>query len=1190
MSRTRRAAIATATGLAAAANAQQQFIDWVGPATGNWNNGLNWQGFNVPNVAGEVPMLIGHIRVTLDAHVLVDKIGMDHPQATIAINNGQLLGIQTMTDGLGNTGLFGGGRYEINGTAHGTYIRLYGPADSWAIFGSILEPDPSIMVLSSSGTATVDSTTANAMLYNEGRIEGAGSLGANSLRIRNNGVIAATHPVSLTLDAPSGGNTNTGDMRADGGVLTLLNGNFDNTGGTITVSSLPGSRIDVSGAVVTGGQFRSEPGATGVARGLNNSQFHACAFNGALEIPNGHLIFLSNDTAIGPDGVLRLAATAHGTYIRTLNNLTLSGAGGIRSSNTQNNVIDANAANLVLTNNLTGGIAGSMQLGGNSLVVVNNTLVSAEGSAGMTIDPPANGFVNNGALWARGGSSLLLLNGAFTNPGSINVEPGAVCNINASTILGGTFNTTGDGVIHGVNSTTLVDVSVSAGSWFNLPNGNTTHVQGTITNAGTMTLSGVGHGTYLRTTSNVTLNGPGQINASNTQNNVIDASVVNHVLTNNSTIRGSMQLGGNSLLVVNNGLVEALGSVGMTIDPPSGGFVNHGHLRAAPASPLTLLNGGFDNSDGEIESSSTITISGSTILGGVLRSVGGVFSSGANSTLQSITLDGTLSVPNGNLTYLSTAITNNGSMQLNGSAHGTYFRLSTPEVTLSGSGEIMCSNVQNNVIDATAVGHKLINNQSIRGSLQLCQNSVHLVNNGLVEAIGSSGLTIDPPATHPVDNNGTIRAGAGSPLSIVSGPVDNADGLLESLSTMTFNAASISGGTLRSSGGTFSSQSNSVLNSVLVEGAVAVPNGNLTYLQGAITNHGDMQLNASAHGTYFRTSGNVTISGTGTISCSNLQNNVIDANAVNEVLTLEGVTLRGSCQLGQNSLGIINRGTILASASAGMTIDPPGGAIGFTNDVGGTLAATGGNIAINAGNFTNAGTLRVDSGRLINRASSGITQTGGLTLVNGELRALSGTFRVEGGTLAGNGLVNAHVFNLAGTLSPGSPDAPTATLTIPHTYVQSFNAAMDVDLRGHAPGEWDRVNVTFSTSLHGTLNVRFIDGFTPAVGSTFRILNASSRTGTFPTVTATGAPGLGAEVIYDATGATIVITQVCGTSDFNGDGDIGTDQDIEAFFACLGGNCCDTCFSGGADFNMDGDTGTDQDIESFFRVLGGGPC
>jgi len=68
----------------------------------------------------------------------------------------------------------------------------------------------------------------------------------------------------------------------------------------------------------------------------------------------------------------------------------------------------------------------------------------------------------------------------------------------------------------------------------------------------------------------------------------------------------------------------------------------------------------------------------------------------------------------------------------------------------------------------------------------------------------------------------------------------------------------------------------------------------------------------------------------------------------------------------------------------------------------------------------------------------------------------------------------------------------------------------------------------------------------------------------------------------------MISVATCGSADFDGDGDTGTDLDIEAFFACLGGDCCATC--GSADFDGDGDTGTDLDIESFFRVLGGGNC
>jgi hypothetical protein len=64
----------------------------------------------------------------------------------------------------------------------------------------------------------------------------------------------------------------------------------------------------------------------------------------------------------------------------------------------------------------------------------------------------------------------------------------------------------------------------------------------------------------------------------------------------------------------------------------------------------------------------------------------------------------------------------------------------------------------------------------------------------------------------------------------------------------------------------------------------------------------------------------------------------------------------------------------------------------------------------------------------------------------------------------------------------------------------------------------------------------------------------------------------------------------CGSADFNCDGDIGTDADIQAFFECLAGTCPPPPCTGSADFNADGDIGTDADIEAFFRVLAGGSC
>jgi hypothetical protein len=64
----------------------------------------------------------------------------------------------------------------------------------------------------------------------------------------------------------------------------------------------------------------------------------------------------------------------------------------------------------------------------------------------------------------------------------------------------------------------------------------------------------------------------------------------------------------------------------------------------------------------------------------------------------------------------------------------------------------------------------------------------------------------------------------------------------------------------------------------------------------------------------------------------------------------------------------------------------------------------------------------------------------------------------------------------------------------------------------------------------------------------------------------------------------------CGSPDFNCDGAVGTDADIESFFACLSGNCPAAPCASTADFNADGAVGTDADIEAFFRVLSGGNC
>jgi hypothetical protein len=73
-------------------------------------------------------------------------------------------------------------------------------------------------------------------------------------------------------------------------------------------------------------------------------------------------------------------------------------------------------------------------------------------------------------------------------------------------------------------------------------------------------------------------------------------------------------------------------------------------------------------------------------------------------------------------------------------------------------------------------------------------------------------------------------------------------------------------------------------------------------------------------------------------------------------------------------------------------------------------------------------------------------------------------------------------------------------------------------------------------------------------------------------------------------GAVDPILPSCESVDFNCDGDVGTDADIDAFFACIAGACPASPCENTSDFNNDGDSGTDADIEAFFSVLAGNPC
>ncbi len=197
------------------------------------------------------------------------------------------------------------------------------------------------------------------------------------------------------------------------------------------------------------------------------------------------------------------------------------------------------------------------------------------------------------------------------------------------------------------------------------------------------------------------------------------------------------------------------------------------------------------------------------------------------------------------------------------------------------------------------------------------------------------------------------------------------------------------------------------------------------------------------------------------------------------------------------------------------------------------------------------------------------------------------------------GTVTVDTETLNGAASIGGM---SVNIQIQHTFIGDLT----IDLRNDSTGTTVRL---FNRLCAGNdnMSVTFIDGgatlvcATPTSGTyapfeALSAFNGQSAMGTW-TLTITDGANIDGGTLdswtvttFNSVTPSICSLPACGTADFDGDGDTGTDADIESFFACLSGNCCATCFSGGADFDLDGDTGTDADIEAFFRVLAGGNC
>jgi len=374
-----------------------------------------------------------------------------------------------------------------------------------------------------------------------------------------------------------------------------------------------------------------------------------------------------------------------------------------------------------------------------------------------------------------------------------------------------------------------------------------------------------------------------------------------------------------------------------------------------------------------------------------------------------------------------------------------------------------------------------------------------------------------------IDSDDSLSINNGSSLSIVynGGFYGLCSGSLSNYGKIVLNST----GTATSLGGIFAYLSNygtiSLTDSTnpqnFIQGNWRATLNNNGLIQGAgsitirdITNNGTILANAS-HALSIQPGGSVTNNGTLQVASGSLMH-VFGGSFTNfSGSTLTGGTYNISGKLEIDQLGstggeiVTNAASIILNGAASSFVDAAGNnALSkfATNAAAGSFSLQGGRAFTTAGNLSNAGTFTIGSGSTFTVGGTGtkFTQTAGTTTDDGTLAVpSSGSLSLNAGSLFGKGAITGAVTS-SGTITPGDSLTATGILKDTGKYTQSSAGALDISIDGTTAGtQYDQLNPT-KASLNGTLNINLINGFVPAIGNTFKIVNFTSESGTFATV------------------------------------------------------------------------------------------
>ena len=344
------------------------------------------------------------------------------------------------------------------------------------------------------------------------------------------------------------------------------------------------------------------------------------------------------------------------------------------------------------------------------------------------------------------------------------------------------------------------------------------------------------------------------------------------------------------------------------------------------------------------------------------------------------------------------------------------------------------------------------------GSGKMEIDPIFLNDGGVINA-NSGTLRFERGSADSSDGNWNTAAGAVLALAerdfYLDGVTFGGSGTVEMVDRATLNI--LSSGITVGSSATFVFDTDHLGSAGYIQGSGSIiVNGNWDWQEGTFTGSGSITLNDTA---YFNSGGTKQLDGW--------------------TLSNDGVVfMLSSVRLSNNAL--------LENLS--------GAVLEMQNDVQFQHYEPGG------GTFSNAGTFRKIAGNNTAHISVDASNSGRIDIQSGTLRFSRSLTCASTSVIQGDGVLRISGISLMnnGEIVPGSSPG---ILTVTGNITQTASATLTVEIGGSTPGlAFDRLDVSGSANLDGTLDISLINGFEPLLGQEYEIVTANSCNGIFDTV------------------------------------------------------------------------------------------